>query len=85
MNHEAFVDRQIEQIDNMLSIVDDYELRRQIDHRSLLAMYRRTLVRLREAERFCVAAKALAYYKAPLESVITALDAWQRIATKDSP
>ncbi len=79
---ELWVDNQIKQIDECLSHPDD-EITANINAADMLRSYRRTLLRLRQAERFCIAARSLAYYKQPLNAVITALDAWERIATEE--
>lgn len=71
-----------EEIQNIEMILEntDFALQNLVDVRGLLKSHRKILIRLRLAERFCVAAKALAEYKKPLEQVLNSLDAWQRVA-----
>lgn len=50
-----------------------------VDIESLLEEHYKLLQRLRCAERFCIAAKALAEYNKPLASVLNSLDAWEKV------
>lgn len=76
---DTILKEEIQNIEKMLTNSDGY-LQDLVDIRGLMESHRKILIRLRLAERFCVAAKALAEYKKPLESVLNSLDAWERVA-----
>ncbi len=78
MTYEEWTTYQLKQVEEVLAMPGDLEERVVI--RDFLKTFRGTLLRLRQAERFCVAAKALAEYKKPLETVLDSLDAWERMA-----
>ncbi len=81
-NPELWVESQVRQIDDCLRHPES-DIHNHFNVTDMLKAYRSTLMRLKSAERFCVAARALAYYKQPLQAVITALDGWERIAYEE--
>jgi hypothetical protein len=78
MSSTNWCEHQLDQLQGILSLPDD-ELAKQVNLRAMLRCFHSALIRLRSAERFCIAARTLAQYKRPLEHVLDALDGWERI------